>query len=201
MGEYTIASSDEAHYNRINAYFEPVGSEMASMMVTGLTTNCCIKILRTDDYIKINDTKYFFEADHTSMNYKSFVGLLGVITRGSGIVFELDYCNRLKVIVDEFFKSKIYDASYNVRLLMGLHPFDTIYIDKTMTIQTVGFMLSTPVLYLLSNVGSKAYMLLYKSPTFRAELKLYNFFMIRFLSPNELSDLEGSLRLHHSNFS
>ena len=158
MGEYTIASSDESHYNRIYAYFEPVGSETASMMVTGLTTNCCIKILRSDDYIKVNDTKYYFENDYTSMNYSSFVGLLNEKTHGSGLLFRLDHCNRLDILMDMFFNPVINDASYNVRLLMGFHPFDVINIDKPMTIQTVGFMLSTPVLYLLSNVGMKAYM-------------------------------------------
>jgi hypothetical protein len=58
------------------------------------------------------------------------------------------------------------DASYNVRLLMGVHPFDKLELSEewyegyvtTLTIPTVGFMLSTPVLYLTCNIGQKTYM-------------------------------------------
>ena len=164
MAEYTIASDNDEHYNRIYAYFEPVNSDMATMMVTGLTTNCCIKVLKDGDYLTVNDVKYQFVNDYTQLNHESFIDLLndlGVLD----ISFGLDYCKR---IVLSSFGSDIVinDASYNVRLLMGLHPFDELDLESefmegyvnSLTIQTVGFMLSTPVLYLTSNIGMKAYM-------------------------------------------
>ena len=164
MAEYTIASDDESHYNRIEAYFEPVNSEMATMMVTGLTTNCCIKVLKTGDYLIINGVKYLFTNDYTQLNHESFIDLLNGL-EVLDVNFSLDYCRRL-VLSSMMSDISIDDASYNVRLLMGLHPFDNLELKSlfvegyvnTLTIQTVGFMLSTPVLYLTSNIGMKAYM-------------------------------------------
>ena len=67
--EYTIASNDETCYNRIYSYFESVNTETASIMVTGLTTNCCIKVLKIGDYLTVNDVKYEFADDYTQMSY------------------------------------------------------------------------------------------------------------------------------------
>ena len=164
MGEYTIASDDQDHYNRIYAYFEPIASEMATMTVTGLTTNCCIKVLKIGDYIVINGINYQFVDDYTSMNQETFIGLLNDFQM-LDIIFSLDNCRRI-LIKSTTFGVRINDASYNVRLLMGLHPFDELDLFEeyepgyitTLELGTVGFMLSTPVLYLTSNIGAKAYM-------------------------------------------
>jgi hypothetical protein len=157
MGEYTIASNDASHYNKIYAYFEPVSSEMATMTVTGLTTNCCIKVLKSEDFIRIRNINYRFWKDYTQLNHVMFIELLNKATKASNWEFFLDECNRIKVYGDGS-GYVIDEASYNVRLLMGLHPFDPFILRSGDLIQTVGFMLSTPVLYLTSNIGMKAYM-------------------------------------------
>ena len=155
--EYTLASKDEARYNFIQTYFENTGTDMATMMVTSLTANCCIRILKVGDYITINEVKYEFAFDYTNLNYDTFVGLLNGVINGSGVACGLDYCNRIMLASQNVFT--INNASYNVRLLMGLHPFNEIDIKNVTnyTIGTVGFMLSTPVLYLTSNIGQKCY--------------------------------------------
>ena len=71
--EYTISSTDEDNYNRIYAYFEPIKSDTAILLVTSLTTNCNIRILKIGDYIVINNIKYEFNEDQTSLNHDSFI--------------------------------------------------------------------------------------------------------------------------------
>jgi len=153
--EYTLASKDEARYSHIQTYFENTGTDMSMMMVTSLTASCCIKVLKVGDYIKIGGVNYYFQSDYTQLNHDTFIGLLNERVIESGVVFGLDYCNRIVVGGENI---NITDASYNVRLLMGLHPFDEINITTLgYVIGTVGFMLSTPVLYLTSNIGQKCY--------------------------------------------
>ena len=162
--EYTIASNDETCYNRIYSYFESVNTETAMIMVTGLTTNCCIKVLKIGDYLTINDVKYEFSDDYTQMSYEALVDLLNDMNV-LGVSFSLDNCRRF-VLTSMISGIVINDASYNVRLLMGLHPFNNLDLEEEfvdgyqtrLVIQTVGFMLSTPVLYLTSNLGQKAYL-------------------------------------------
>ena len=162
--EYTIASNDETCYNRIYSYFESVNTETASIMVTGLTTNCCIKVLKIGDYLTVNDVKYEFADDYTQMSYEALVDLLNDLNV-LGVSFGLDNCRRF-VLTSMISGIVINDASYNVRLLMGLHPFNNLDLEEEfvsgyqtrLVIQTVGFMLSTPVLYLTSNLGQKAYL-------------------------------------------
>jgi hypothetical protein len=161
--EYTISSTDEDNYNRIYAYFEPIKSDTAILLVTSLTTNCNIRILKIGDYIVINNIKYEFNEYQTSLNNESFIDLLSVLTTESTVIFSLDTCNRIVIQSNNEFV--INDASYNVRLLMGLHPFDNLEIIGVLNdegkyyhkIKTVGFMLSTPVLYLTCNIGEKCY--------------------------------------------
>ena len=161
--EYTISSVDEDHYNRIYAYFEPVKSDMASLLVTSLTTNCNIKILKIGDYIVINNVKYEFNEDYSSLSPEYFIKLLNELITESSVIFSLDYCNRVFIQSDNEFV--ITNASYNIRLLMGLHPFDELNIIGVLNdlgqyyykIKTVGYTLSTPVLYLLCNIGEKCY--------------------------------------------
>ena len=154
--EYTLASKDPNRYGHIQNYFENPGSDYASMTVTSLVTQCNIRVLKPGDYITLNYNKYAFTKDYTNLNYDSFASMLNFLIAGSGILIELDQCNRIVI------KSNIYfllsDASYNVRLLMGLHPYDNLNIwGLNVTIPTVGFMLSTPVLYLTCNIGAKCF--------------------------------------------
>ena len=154
--EYTVASKDETRYSFIQTYFESVGTDMAKMTVTGLTSNCCIKILKIGDYVVVNDVKYSFMHDYTSMNHDTFVDILNSLIVESGVVCILDFCNR--IVLHGGSEFILNDASYNVRLLMGLKPFGELNVSGLdYIIGTVGFMLSTPVLYLTCNIGQKCY--------------------------------------------
>ena len=163
MAEYTIVSSDPDYYNRIHAYFDPVNTDTASMIVTSLTTHCSIKILKKSDYIKINDIVYFIGKDFTSLTRYDFVKLLND-REILYLRFDVDNCERIVLVVNGD-NVTLNDASYNVRIIMGLHPFEELgteyYGDpeyiQYYTIPTVGSMLSTPVLYLTCNIGSKTY--------------------------------------------
>ena len=74
--EYTIASNDETCYNRIYSYFEQSNTETAVIMVTGLTTNCCIKVLKTGDYLMVNNVKtHTHTLIHTAGRYATAVFL------------------------------------------------------------------------------------------------------------------------------
>ena len=154
--EYTLASKDPTRYGYIQSYFEHPGSDYATMTVTSLVTQCNIRVLKPGDYITLNYNKYSFTKDYTNLNYDTFASMLNFLIAGSGILIELDQCNRIVIKANIMFL--LSDASYNVRLLMGLHPYDKLNIyGLNITIPTVGFMLSTPVLYLKCNIGAKCF--------------------------------------------
>ena len=158
--EYTLASKDPSKYGFIQCYFEHPGTDFASMTVTNMVAQCNILVLGVNDFIKIRDVVCYFNEDNTSMNHDTLIYLLnGLLSRYDirGPSFSLDYCNRI-ILNGNGQPFRLQDASYNVRVLMGLHPFDNISVDALeYTIPTVGSMLSTPVLYLTCNIGAKCF--------------------------------------------
>jgi hypothetical protein len=152
--EYTLSSVDEDHYNRISTAIQGPLTKWCRLTATCLTTNCYIKVLREDDYIIINGTKYEIENDHTNMRIISFVTYMKAKT---GLNWETDACQRISITGET--ELIINDWSYNVGLIMGLYnstpPIQSI--DSTIKIKSVGFTLSTPVLYLMSNLGFNSY--------------------------------------------
>ena len=163
---YTISSKDPEHYNRITTYFEYPGGPMAQMMVTSLTTNCYFRLSRFNDYIVVDDKKIINNWETTNMTRDDFIAKLKDLVKlyNANIDFALDGCKRLMFGPRDKSKRLVFnDASYNMRLLMGLHPFNSVEIIieadtvDSVTIPTVGYMLSTPVLYLACNLGAKCY--------------------------------------------
>lgn len=133
------------------------------MMVTTLTTNCCIKVLREDDWIVVKGVKYLIGNDYTNVNHESFAGLVTEITSGSGVEVSTDWCRRF--VLTSAGEFTVDDASYNVRLMMGLEVSGVLDVVGVFSgsvyryvVDTVGFTLSTPVLYLTSNIGQNSYM-------------------------------------------
>ena len=163
---YTINSTDPKHYNRIKANLDMPNTEYSVFQVSELTTMCSILVLTTNDYFQINDKRYYFISDYTDLNNESFVGLVDDMIAGDGYYCELDTAFRIHFFADNEFE--LNDASYNVKLLMGLYdiklPLISKYNEQIQTehkqeiiIDSVGYTLSTPVLYLLSNIGSKTF--------------------------------------------
>lgn len=163
---YTINSNDPEHYNRIFASLDIPNTEYSMFSVTELTTKCSILILTTSDYFTINNKRYFFVMDYTDLNSESFVEIVDDMIANDGYYCELDTASRIHFFaVNEF---ELGEMSYNCKLLFGLHDIDPPLISKynplilteqkqEIVIDSVGFTLSTPVLYLLSNLGAKTF--------------------------------------------
>ena len=163
---YTINSTDFNHYNRIVATFEPPPTEYSTFAVSELTTKCSILILTTSDYFTINNKQYFFQNDYTDLNSEAFVEIVDDMIAGDGYYCELDSASRI-----HFFAQNEYELgemTYNCKLLFGLvdialpivsrlNPEIETVNKQEIFIPTVGFTLSTPVLYLLSNIGAKTF--------------------------------------------
>lgn len=160
---YTINSTDHKHYNRITASLDIPNTEYSVFTVTELTTKCSIMILTTQDYFTINDIRYFFAQDFTDLNSESFVEIVDDMVAKDGYYCELDTASRIHFFAENEFE--LGEMTYNCRLLFGLHdmtlPIISTYNAAVQTnakqeimIESVGFTLSTPVLYLLSNLGA-----------------------------------------------
>ena len=163
---YTINSTDPEHYNRIKANLDMPNTEYSVFQVSELTAKCSILILTSSDYFQINDKRYQFTTDYTDLNSESFVEIVDDMIANDGYYCELDTASRIHFFADNEFE--INDASYNVKILMGLHDIKLPLISKynelvqtehkqEIQIDAVGYTLSTPVLYLLSNIGAKTF--------------------------------------------
>ena len=163
---YTVNSTDFNHYNRIFVNLEPPVSEYSVFTVSELTTKCSILILSTSDYFTINGKQYFFQNDYTDLNSESFVEIVDDMIADDGYYCELDTSSRVHFFAQNEFLLE--DMTYNCKLLFGLidialpiyskiNPEIETDNKQEIMIPTVGFTLSTPVLYLLSNIGAKTF--------------------------------------------
>ena len=158
MIEYTISSHDEDNYSHISENLDGPLTRQARLTVTGLTTKCTIVVLEDGDYIEINNHKYIIRNDYTSLDHSNIVYILSQLLTDIDIEVSLDECSRL--IFTSIHEFTINDASYNIRMLTGLYATDVFPISSLNNIiraNSVGLTLSTPVLYLTSNIGTKAY--------------------------------------------
>ena len=177
---YTVYSTDFNHYNRIFCNLEPPTTEYSTFTVTELTTKCSILILSTADYFTINDKQYFFQNDYTDLNSESFVEIVDDMIANDGYYCELDTASRIHFFAaNEFILGEM---TYNCRLLFGLVDIALPIYSKEdpeietdnkqeIMIPTVGFTLSTPVLYLLSNIGSKTFKNNEQNAAYQSSLK------------------------------
>ena len=132
------------------------------MTITSLTTMANFVVLDTSDYITINDTTFNIQEDFSDVNTASLVEYLNGLMQSSGIEVYYDSCSRI------YFTSMtdivISDCSYNLKLMLGLVnvklPISNngmLNVHKMLLCPDVGLYLSTPVLYLACNLGSKSY--------------------------------------------
>ena len=137
------------------------------MTITSLTTMANIIILSKEDYIKINGTTYVCDDDFSEISASSMTEymnhLMSLYPNGDGDVFDFfcDHCSRIYITSNRDFE--LQDVSYNMRLLLGLTnvqlPIESTGSGQShrMNFPDVGMFLSTPVLYLASNLGSNSY--------------------------------------------
>ena len=181
---YTINSTDKDHYNRISANLDMPNSEYSIFQVTELTTKCSILVLTSQDYFVLNDKTYYFKTDYSDLSNEGFASVVDDLIASDKYFCEVDAAYRIHFFAaDE--KLTLQDMTYNCQLMFGLHDIklpleskenaslkpaertyvddegevhtETVNVNQDLVIETVGFTLSTPVLYLLSNVGAKTF--------------------------------------------
>lgn len=168
---FTLESVDEKHYNRIQVTLPAICfNSKVVFNVSQLLTNCNIRVLNERDYLRMRVDgvikDYQFE-DRTDMNTAAVYSMLYEKLIGDGIEVQLDGANRLVLISNKEFS--IIDWTYNTGLLTGLYGIknkdslgEGVKAIKDgniwkLVINSVGMCLSTPILYLVSNVGSLAF--------------------------------------------
>ena len=176
--DYTICSYDPEHYNRIDVNLPSPQTRNAKMIITSLTTKCSIVVLNNDDFIQItvirkekdevlNEFKRFnytlnFKSSYTNLNVESFVELLKEQTSSIGIIPEIDYTGRI-ILTSKLYNFMITNASYNVIQLLGIYNQTLPILGEhkngswSLACSSVGNYLSTPILYLVSNIGKSSF--------------------------------------------
>ena len=164
--DFTVCSSDPKHYNRISVKLPAPITRHSKVLVSSLVANNDIIALNADDYIQINGHQYSLGKAYSSTtisNNETFAGLLDAVLKlkQTEIEASIDETNRL------VFKSLnmfcIERMTYNFSLLTGFYNSTfPIHADCNngeyfIISESVGFVFSTPILYLLSNVGYQSY--------------------------------------------
>lgn len=160
--DYTVCSTDPTRYNRINCNLTAPVTKFSAMTVTCLTTNCNIMVLSESDFIEINNAKTYFNTDYSNLNPDTLAVILNDLLEPT-ITCSTDESRRLMLTSSKQFV--LNDLSYNSKLITGFYntelPITANYDEKIdryiIKAASVGFMLSTPVLYLISNVGMQSY--------------------------------------------
>ena len=157
----TLSSCDSNNFNRIYTCLETPQTFMSEIKITSLSTRSCFKVIAKNDYIVINGNTYFFDEDYSDICTETFVDVFNEIIADSGVKVVLDYCRRIIFISTSHFY--ISDMSYNIRLITGLSTYTFPLLCRlegeyyVFHVQSVGYCLSTPILYLCSNVGANSF--------------------------------------------
>lgn len=164
--DFTVCSTDPKHYNRISVKLPSPITRLSKVVVSSLIANNDIIVLDADDYIQINGIQYSFNKSYSSTiisNNDTFASLLDSTLKAkeSDVSVATDETNRC------VFKSlqpfHIDRMTYNFQLMTGFYntsfPIHSDYDGDNYFIisESVGFVYSTPILYLLSNVGYQSY--------------------------------------------
>ena len=164
--DYTICSTDCLHNNRIYTNLTAPHTEYCKMTITSLTTMANFVVLDTTDYFVINGIKFCIESDYSDVSTASLTEYLNTliddtIDNTNELTFYYDSCSRIYITSKHEFV--LSDCSYNLKLLLGLVNVELplASVQKPgiyyLLFPEVGMYLSTPVLYLASNLGSNSY--------------------------------------------
>lgn len=162
--DYTVCSTDSEHYNRINCNLTAPITRYASLTVTCLTCNCDIVVLNEDDYITINGKRYSLKTEYSNLNSETLAALLNNLFQQNELNVNASIDTARRFILKSSSSFTINSMTYNYKLITGFYNSSfPIYSDYDESLEyfiksnSVGFNLSTPVLYLLSNVGTLSY--------------------------------------------
>ena len=188
--DYTISSTDCNSNSTIHANLSNAQTEYCKMTITSLTTMANIVVLAKNDYIKINNTTYVVGDDYSEISASSLTEYLNTLVTNTPhdendvLEFYCDRCSRIYILSTYDFVFN--ECSYNMRLLLGLTnvelPLHAEHIAPVykLSFPDVGMFLSTPVLYLASNLGSNSYKNVNKSTTsMRILMRITNSFFAK----------------------
>jgi hypothetical protein len=160
MMNYIIVSTDENDFSEIWTNLQQPWTSKTKLTITGLTTHCNIVVLDENDFVtfKLGDELTIQPQDrYTNLNSLSLAGLLSELLHEQDIVVEVSQANTLIFTSTDGDEFQIIDCSYNFKLLLGIFNESSlpIYSDDqgVLRLKNCGFFLSTPILYLLSNLG------------------------------------------------
>ena len=187
--DYTISSTDFKENSVIRTNLSCMQTEFCRMTITSLTTMANIVVLSKDDYFVLNGVKYCINDDYTEISASSLTESLNLLLQSvygvDNVQFMYDQCDRIYITSDE--PVNLTECSYNLKLLFGLVnvtlPLQSIQIDTNtykLLFPDVGMFLSTPVLYLASNLGSNSYKNIQKNTTsMRILMRITNSFFAK----------------------
>lgn len=161
--DFTMSSTDPEHYNRINCNLTAPSTRYSTLTVTCLTANADIIVLNEDDYIRINDKRYSLKSDFCNLNVETLASLLNKLFKDNELLIDVSIDTARRFIFTSDSKFTINTMTYNYKLITGFFnsnfPIYSDYKDDVYFIKanSTGFCLSTPVLYLLSNIGTLSY--------------------------------------------
>ena len=154
---YTITSTDPKHYNVIKSNLQPPFGDHCRLTVTNLTTRATFVVLNENDYITINNVRYYFQDEYSEMTIDAVVSVLNELLIDAKITASNDNVGRL--VLSSTTPFVISDMTYNVKMITGFYN-DSLPLSSNNNIiaaSSAGFSLLTPILYLVSNLGAKCY--------------------------------------------
>ena len=154
---YTITSTDPKHYNVIKSNLQLPFGDYCRLTVTNLTTKATFVVLNENDYITINNVRYYFQDEYSEMTIDAVVSVLNELLIDAKITASNDNVGRL--VLSSTTPFIISDMTYNVKMITGFYN-DSLPLSSNNNIiaaSSAGFSLLTPILYLVSNLGAKCY--------------------------------------------
>ncbi|KAI5482325.1 hypothetical protein TVAGG3_0222760 [Trichomonas vaginalis G3] len=151
---YTITTKNPESYNSITTNLQSPQGRYCKLTLNTMTTKACFALLTPEDFIVVNGKKYSFEDTYSDIPPTGFVDLFNTLSTGVTCA-----ATRAGFIMfgcpTEF---TINDMSYNTKLISGFY-YQQFPITGKGVIQgmSIPLTLSTPILYIVSNLGSKCY--------------------------------------------
>ena len=159
---YTVTSTNAKEYDVIRTNLQIPNSNVSRLLVNNLTTKASFIVLSKDDYIIINGNKYNMNDDYGEVFTDTFAEILNFLFEGNEeITVAVDTVKRLVLNSESEFT--INDMSYNAKMVSGFYndsfPIESVFNGSNYQVlaQSVGYSMLTPILYLVSNLGSKCY--------------------------------------------
>ncbi len=147
---YTITSTNESNYSYTETNLFAPPTMMTTLTTTCLTCNCTIVVLDVDDFITINGKQYQVNDRYTALDPSNLKELLNTLF---GEDLRVEVAKSQQLVFEAAVPFTIETASYRMKIITGLKELPISSTDNKIVVQTVGDYLSTPVLYLESNIG------------------------------------------------